>query len=157
MEVVKEEAKQSIEEQFLLQARALGATVRIGQMNKNEHEGVIREIGRYDINIEEGGKIVTLLKQEVSHLTSPRQIIEQNTRCVAPAEHAPSEALFPRPNIQQEFLDKAIRENQIVTLYLMNGQRIKGIIQAYDNFTLLLRDNGKQHLYYKHAVTTINR
>ncbi|MFA5072792.1 MAG: RNA chaperone Hfq [Nitrospirota bacterium] len=59
--------------------------------------------------------------------------------------------------MQQEFLDKAIKENQVLTLYLMNGQRFKAVITGYDNFTILLRDNAKQHLYYKHAITTINR
>ncbi|HTG02119.1 MAG TPA: RNA chaperone Hfq [Nitrospirota bacterium] len=62
-----------------------------------------------------------------------------------------------RPNIQQEFLDKAIKERQLLTLYLINGQRVKAHIDAYDNFTLLLSEGGRQHLFYKHAITTINR
>ena len=75
MEVQKEESRQSIEPQFLSQAQALGVMLHIGQMNKNEHEGVIREVGRYEINLEENGKIVTLLKQEMSHLTAPHPLL----------------------------------------------------------------------------------
>jgi len=42
-------------------------------------------------------------------------------------------------------------------IFLVTGQRIRATIEAYDNFTLLIREGGNQHLFYKHAVTTINR
>ncbi len=45
----------------------------------------------------------------------------------------------------------------MLTLYLISGQRLKGFIQAYDNFTILIKENDRQHLFYKHAITTINR
>lgn len=149
----------AIEPQFLSQALAQGTRLRIGQMNKSEHEGVLREIGRYEINVEENSGIVTLLKKDISYLSTPTPLI------FAPAPAAPDsaapgpspEVTHVRPNIQQEFLDKAIRENQSVMIFLITGQRIRAIIEAYDNFTLLIREGGKQHLFYKHAVTTINR
>ncbi|OGW35802.1 MAG: RNA chaperone Hfq [Nitrospirae bacterium GWD2_57_9] len=59
--------------------------------------------------------------------------------------------------MQQEFLDKAIKESQLLTLFLINGQRIKANIEAYDNFTVLLKEGSRQHLFYKHSITTINR
>jgi host factor-I protein len=159
MEVTKEESRQAIEPQFLSQAQAGGIKLHIGQMNKTEHEGIIRDIGRYEINLEENGKIVTILKQEMSYLTAPHPVLilaapEQTT---VSAEPSLVEASPGRPNIQHEFLDKAIKENQYLTLYLINGQRIKANIEAYDSFTILLKEGGKQHLYYKHSITTINR
>jgi RNA chaperone Hfq len=160
MEVLKEETKLTVEPQFLSQALASGCKLRIGQMNKTELEGVLREIGRYEINFETGGKIVTLLKQEISSLTAPQALVSFPAPQQSPASEqnaAPSDAAPGRPNIQQEFLDKAIKENQALTLYLVNGQRIKGQIEAYDSFTILLKEGGKQHLYYKHSITTINR
>jgi RNA chaperone Hfq len=42
-------------------------------------------------------------------------------------------------------------------VYLLNGQRVRANIQAYDSFTILLNEGGKQHLFYKHSITTINR
>lgn len=156
MEVLKEDSTQAIEPQFLSQAQASGVKLRIGQMNKTELEGVIRDIGRYEINLEENGKLVTLLKQEISYLTAPHSLLTVPSPIAA--EHGQADvAPVARPNIQQEFLDKAIRENQSLTLYLINGQRIRAVIEAYDNFTLLLNEGGKQHLYYKHSITTINR
>ena len=160
MEVLKEELSQSVEPQFLSQALASGIKLRIGQMNKTELEGIVREIGRYEINLEANGKIVTLLKQEISSLTAPHMLLEIPPHSVqaVPDQTMPTpEAPSGRPNIQQEFLDKAIKENQVLTLYLINGQRIKGHIEACDSFTILLKEGDKQHLYYKHSITTINR
>jgi host factor-I protein len=159
MEATKEESRQAIEPQFLSQAQASGVKLRIGQMNKTEHEGTIRDIGRYEINLEENGRIVTLLKQEISYLTAPHPVLPVSAmpQTPGPLDQAPGDAPLPRPNIQQEFLDKAIKENQLLTLFFLNGNRIKAHIQAYDSFTLLLIEDGKQHLYYKHSISTINR
>jgi host factor-I protein len=158
MEATKEESRQAIEPQFLSQAQASGIKLRIGQMNKTEHEGTIRDIGRYEINLEENGRIVTLLKQEISYLTAPHPVLTVSPLPQTPGTlEAPVDAPAGRPNIQQEFLDKAIKENQLLTLFFLNGNRIKANIQAYDSFTLLLNEGGKQHLYYKHSITTINR
>jgi RNA chaperone Hfq len=159
MEVMNEESRQAVEPQFLSQAQASGVKLRIGQMNKTEHEGIIRDIGRYEINIEVNGGIITLLKQEISFLSAPHPLLTDPAALTAPdAAEPPGPAdVAGRPNIQQEFLDKAIKENHILTFFLINGQRIKAAIEAYDSFTLLLQEGGRQHLYYKHSITTINR
>ena len=156
MEVSKEAPHQPIEPQFLALAQASGARLRIGLMNKTEHEGCLTDIGRYEINLDENGKTVTILKQDVSFLSASQPLL------VIPPLSVESEPVLQsepagRPNIQQSFLDKAIRESQMLTLFLINGQRIKAVIEAYDNFTILLREGGKQHLFYKHSITTINR
>jgi host factor-I protein len=156
MELMKEESRHTIEPQFLSQAQTTGVKVRIGLMNKTEHEGIIRDIGRYELNLEENSRTVTLLKQEISFVTAPHALLA--TPLAAAAQELPApEPPAGRPNIQQEFLDKAITENQVLTLFLINGLRIKASIDAYDNFTILLNEGGRQHLYYKHAITTINR
>lgn len=159
MEAAKEESRQAIEPQFLSQAQASGMRLRIGQMNKTEHEGTIRDIGRYEINLEENGRTITLLKQEMSYLTAPRPVltISPSPQTSTATDQTSAEASPGKPNIQHEFLDKAVRENQFLTLYLINGQRIRANIEAYDNFTLLLKEGDKQHLYYKHSISTINR
>jgi host factor-I protein len=158
MEVLKEESKQAIEPQFLSRALASGVRIRIGQMNRTEHEGILRDVGRYEINLEVNGSIITLLKQEISYLTAPHPLLI--LPAPGPADHAAAalDSTSNRPpNIQQEFLDKAIKESQLLTLYLISGQRIKAHIEAYDSFTILLKEDGRQHLYYKHSITTINR
>ena len=151
-----EAATHAIEPQFLSQALAQGTKLRIGQMNKSDHEGVIREIGRYEINIEVNNHIITLLKKDISYISTPTPLLSSSA-AASSEKTLPSTPVPVKPNIQQEFLDKAIRENQVLAIFLVTGQRIRATIDAYDNFTVLVRESGKQHLFYKHAITTINR
>lgn len=152
-----EAAANAIEPEFLSQALARAASLRIGQVSKSEQEGVLREIGRYEINVETSGGIITILKQDISFLSTALPLIEAKAADPPAAAKDETASSSARPNIQQEFLDKAIRERHHVTIFLLSGQRIKATLEGYDNFTILLRDGGRQHLYYKHAITTINR
>lgn len=144
----------AIEPQFLETALAKGTRLRIGQLNKAEHEGVVREIGRYELNVDFQGNTVTLLKQDIAFLSTSDTLIAAPSAAKDSSGAAPAAS---KPNIQQEFLDKAIRERHMLTIFMMTGQRVRGMIEAYDNFTLLLREGGRQSLFYKHAITTINR
>ena len=57
-------------------------------------------------------------------------------------------------NIQDQFLNQLRKENTFVTLYLLNGFQLSGLIKGFDNFTVLLETEGKQQLIYKHAIST---
>ena len=58
-------------------------------------------------------------------------------------------------NENNNFLDK-IKKNEIsVTVFLVNGVKLQGIVTAFDETTLLLRRDGHTQLIYKHAVSTI--
>ncbi len=57
--------------------------------------------------------------------------------------------------IEEKFLSK-LKENEIsVTVFLVNGVKLQGIITWFDEATLLLRRDGHTQLIYKHAVSTI--
>jgi len=58
-------------------------------------------------------------------------------------------------NLQDSFLNQIRKENIPVTIYLINGFQLKGMIRGFDNFTIVLDSDGKQRLVYKHAVSTI--
>ena len=58
-------------------------------------------------------------------------------------------------NLQDLFLNQARRDRQLVTVFLMNGFQMRGVIRAFDGFTIVLDSDGKQQLIYKHAVSTI--
>ncbi|MFC0188810.1 RNA chaperone Hfq [Fictibacillus aquaticus] len=57
-------------------------------------------------------------------------------------------------NIQDQYLNQLRRENIYVTVYLLNGFQLKGLVKGFDNFTVVLEAEGKQHLIYKHAIST---
>ncbi len=57
--------------------------------------------------------------------------------------------------VQSDFLDD-LKDNRVaVTVFLINGVKLQGIITMYDDNTLLLRRDGHTQLVYKHAVSTI--
>lgn len=58
-------------------------------------------------------------------------------------------------NLQDGFLAKARRANLFVTVFLMNGFQMHGVVAGFDNFTVILNSDGKQQLIYKHAISTI--
>ncbi|MCL2342530.1 MAG: RNA chaperone Hfq [Firmicutes bacterium] len=58
-------------------------------------------------------------------------------------------------NLQDVFLNQARKEKQIVTMFLVNGFQLRGIVRGFDNFTVVLETEGKQQLIYKHAISTI--
>ncbi len=58
-------------------------------------------------------------------------------------------------NVQEDFLNN-IRQNKIsVTVFLVNGVKLQGLITWFDDQSLLLRRDGHTQLIYKHAVSTI--
>ena len=58
-------------------------------------------------------------------------------------------------NLQDVFLNQARKEKQIVTMFLINGFQLRGIVRGFDSFTVVLETEGKQQLIYKHAISTI--
>lgn len=58
-------------------------------------------------------------------------------------------------NLQDTFLAKARRAGTLVTVFLMNGFQIHGVIGGYDSFVVILNSDGKQQMIYKHAISTI--
>ncbi len=57
-------------------------------------------------------------------------------------------------NLQDNYLNQLRKEKVQVVVYLTNGVRLKGVIKAFDNFVILLKETSQQ-LVYKHAVSTI--
>ena len=58
-------------------------------------------------------------------------------------------------NLQDLFLNQARRERLNVTLFLMNGFQLRGVIQGFDAFVVIVDSDGKQQMIYKHAISTV--
>ncbi len=58
-------------------------------------------------------------------------------------------------NVQDVFLNKIRKEKMSVTVFLVNGVKLQGIVTWFDNFSLLLRREAQVQLVYKHAISTI--
>jgi host factor-I protein len=58
-------------------------------------------------------------------------------------------------NIQDYILNQARKEKQTITIYLSNGVPLKGKVLSFDNYTIIIENESKQSMIYKHAITTI--
>ena len=58
-------------------------------------------------------------------------------------------------NLQDAILNEVRREKVPVTLFLMNGFQLRGIITGFDSFVVVLVTDGKQQMIYKHAISTL--
>ena len=58
-------------------------------------------------------------------------------------------------NLQEAILKECRRERIPLTLFLMNGFQLRGIITGYDSFVVVLVSDGKQQMIYKHAISTL--
>lgn len=57
--------------------------------------------------------------------------------------------------LQDQFLNDIRREHQLVTVFLMNGFQMKGVITGFDSFVVCLVSEGRQQMIYKHAISTV--
>ena len=58
-------------------------------------------------------------------------------------------------NLQDAFLNQVRRDKVSLTVFLMNGFQMHGVLKGYDGFTVVLDSDGRQQLIYKHAISTI--
>jgi host factor-I protein len=58
-------------------------------------------------------------------------------------------------NVQDVFLNFIRKNKTPVTVFLVNGVKLQGIVTWFDNFSVLLRRDGHTQLVYKHAISTI--
>ena len=58
-------------------------------------------------------------------------------------------------NLQEAILKECIRDKVPLTLFLMNGFQLRGIVTGFDSFVVVLVSDGKQQMIYKHAISTL--
>ena len=58
-------------------------------------------------------------------------------------------------NLQDLMLNELRREHTPVTMFLMNGFQMKGVVTGFDSFIVMLCSEGKQQMIYKHAISTV--
>lgn len=79
----------------------------------------------------------------------PRPVAEPEPRAAKPANGGKN------ANLQDVFLNHLRREKTPVTMFLVKGVKLQGIVTWFDNFSILLRRDGQSQLVYKHAISTI--
>jgi host factor-I protein len=60
-----------------------------------------------------------------------------------------------KQNLQDTFLNHVRKQKVPVTIFLVNGVKLQGVVTWFDNFCVLLKRDGQVQLVYKHAVSTV--
>ena len=60
-----------------------------------------------------------------------------------------------KQNLQDTFLNSGRKSKTPLTIFLVNGVKLQGVVSWFDNFCVLLRRDGQSQLVYKHAISTI--
>ena len=58
-------------------------------------------------------------------------------------------------NLQDVFLNNVRKNKNTLTIFLVNGVKLTGVVSSFDNFCVLLKRDGHAQLVYKHAISTI--
>ncbi|HEY2708802.1 MAG TPA: RNA chaperone Hfq [Caulobacteraceae bacterium] len=66
-----------------------------------------------------------------------------------------SASVEKKQNLQDTFLNSVRRSKTPLTIFLVNGVKLQGVVSWFDNFCVLLRRDGQSQLVYKHAISTI--
>lgn len=77
------------------------------------------------------------------------------TRTSRPQKRKERKAMKKIANLQDLFLLSARRNRTSVTVFLVNGFQMRGVITGFDSFVVILESDGKQQMLYKHAISTI--
>lgn len=88
-------------------------------------------------------------------LTSRRRPAPTPAPAPAPTLSPSSGGSGKPANLQDQFLNHLRREKTPVTMFLVKGVKLQGIVTWFDNFSILLRRDGQSQLVYKHAISTI--
>jgi host factor-I protein len=59
------------------------------------------------------------------------------------------------PSLQDTFLEQLCKQKASLTIFLVNGVKLQGMVTAFDGFTVLLVRDGLSQLVYKHAISTV--
>ena len=60
-----------------------------------------------------------------------------------------------KQNLQDTLLNSVRKSKTPLTIFLVNGVKLQGVVSWFDNFCVLLRRDGQSQLVYKHAISTI--
>ena len=79
----------------------------------------------------------------------------ERTLSARPSPPKPAAPQGKQPSLQDAFLNLLRKNKMPVTVFLVKGVKLQGIVTWFDNFSILLRRDGQSQLVYKHAVSTI--
>lgn len=140
------ERAMSLQDQFLNGVRKEKIAVTIFLMKGVKLQGVITWFDAFSMLLRRDGTAQLLYKHAVS------TIVPQD---VPPALPGPAALDERRASLQDIFLNAAHAQHEPMTLFLVNGVMLQGMVAGFDQFSVLLERSGQVQMVYKHAISTL--
>ena len=136
----------SLQDQFLNAVRRAKAPVVVFLVKGVKLQGVITWFDSFSLLLRREGGSQLVYKHAVSTIMPQR-----------PVDGFPTgaSAAGPKASLQDLFLGASVREQEGMTIFLVNGVMLQGVVTGFDQFSLLLERGGQSQLVYKHAVSTL--
>jgi host factor-I protein len=135
----------SLQDHFLNSVRRAKLPVTIFLVKGVKLQGVITWFDAFSLLLRREGASQLVYKHAISTIMPAEPPPDLVATTIQPA----------KPQLQDLFLAAAARENERMTLFLVNGVMLQGAVTAYDQFSLLLERGGQVQLVYKHAISTL--
>jgi len=136
----------SLQDLFLNSARRARAPLTVFLLKGVKLQGVITWFDAFSLLLRRDGQTQLVYKHSISTIMPSRPL-----ELEAPG----SAGEAAKPALQDAFLSAAEREQQRMTMFLVNGVMLEGQVTAHDQFSLLLERSGLTQLVYKHAISTM--
>jgi host factor-I protein len=140
----------SLQDHFLNSLRRAKVPVTIFLVKGVKLQGVITWFDSFSLLLRRDGNSQLVYKHSISTIM-PGETPADFLAGQASTQPAPG----GRAALQDVFLAAAAREQERMTLFLVNGVMLQGAIAAFDQFALLLERGGQVQLVYKHAISTL--
>ena len=136
----------SLQDQFLNSVRRSKTPVTVFLMKGVKLQGIITWFDAFSMLLRRDGGAQLLYKHAISTImpvVAPEGLV------------APSAQPGRKPALQDVFLAAAHRQTESMTIFLVNGVMLQGVVVGFDQFCILLERGGQVQIVYKHAVSTL--
>ena len=137
----------SLQDHFLNSIRRAKLSVTIFLVKGVKLQGVVTWFDAFSLLLRRDGATQLVYKHSISTIMPP-EVPADFTATVATVEGA-------KATLQDLFLSAAAREQERMTLFLINGVMLQGSVTGFDQFSLVLERGGQIQLVYKHAISTL--
>ncbi|MEP9360521.1 RNA chaperone Hfq [Sphingomonas sp. KR3-1] len=143
------EKQTSLQDLFLNSLRRSKTPVTMFLVKGVKLQGIVTWFDNFSVLLRRDGQSQLIYKHAIS------TIMPSGPVDLAPLLEAVGEFQSKNPVLQEIFLNAVRRQQENVTMFLVNGVMLQGQIAAFDLFCMLLQREGMAQLVYKHAVSTI--
>lgn len=144
------ERQLSLQDHFLNSVRRAKSAVTIFLVKGVKLQGVITWFDAFSLLLRRDGSAQLIYKHSISTIMPAER--PADFQPPAPPEQGTRGA---RASLQDLFLGAAVRENEAMTVFLINGVMLQGNVTCFDQFSMVLERGAQLQLIYKHAVSTL--